>query len=86
VSAFTVPPTVTRQCGCSGRLDSPFAGLMEKIMSKTTMQNSKASLEVSDLKDGLSDEKLKKVSGGYIGETEKNASETITGRRIQKFQ
>jgi hypothetical protein len=35
-----------------------------------TMHNSEASLEVSDLKDGLSDEKLKKVSGGYIGETE----------------
>ena len=39
-------------------------------MSKTTMHNSEASLEVRDLRDGLSDEKLKKVSGGYIGETE----------------
>jgi bacteriocin-like protein len=55
-------------------------------MSKTTMHNSEASLEFRDLRDGLSDEELKKVSGGYIGETEKNASETITGRRIQKFQ
>jgi hypothetical protein len=59
---------------------------MEKTMSKTTMHNSEASLEFRDLRDGLSDEELKKVSGGYIGETEKNPSETITGRRIQKFQ
>jgi hypothetical protein len=59
---------------------------MEKTMSKTTMHNSEASLEFRDLRDGLSDEELKKVSGGYIGETEKNASETITGRTIQKFQ
>jgi hypothetical protein len=44
---------------------------MEKTMSKTTMHNSEASLEFRDLRDGLSDEELKTVSGGYIGETEK---------------
>jgi type VI protein secretion system component Hcp len=38
--------------------------LMEKIMSKTTMHNSKASLEVRELKDELSGEQLEKVSGG----------------------
>jgi hypothetical protein len=27
VSAFTVPPTATRQCGRTGRLDSPFCWL-----------------------------------------------------------
>jgi hypothetical protein len=37
---------------------------MEKIMSKTTMHNSKASLEVRELKDELSGEQLEKVSGG----------------------
>ena len=62
VSEFTVPPRATRQCGRTGRLDSPFAGLMEQIMSKTTMQNSKASLR--ELKEELSEEQLQKVYGG----------------------
>ena len=62
VSEFTVPPRATRQCGRTGRLDSLFAGLMEKIMSKTTMQNSKARLR--ELKEELSEEQLQKVYGG----------------------
>ena len=33
-------------------------------MSKTTMQNSKASLEVRELKGELSEEQLQKVYGG----------------------
>ena len=40
-------------------------------MSKTTMHNSEASLEFRDLRDGLRDEELKKVSGGYIWERRK---------------
>jgi hypothetical protein len=36
VSEFTMPPRATRQCGRTGRLDSPFAGLIEKTMSKTS--------------------------------------------------
>jgi type VI protein secretion system component Hcp len=48
--------------GAIGWVRSP--GLMEKIMSKTTMHNSKASLEVRELKDELSGEQLEKVSGG----------------------
>jgi hypothetical protein len=36
---------------------------MEKTMSKSAMHNSEASLEFRDLRDGLSDEELKKVSG-----------------------
>jgi bacteriocin-like protein len=43
-------------------------------MSKTTMRNVEASREVPELRDELSEEDLKKVSGGYIGETEKNVS------------
>jgi hypothetical protein len=53
VSEFT--PRATRQHGRAARLDSPFAGLMDKIMSKTTMQDSKASLEVCELKEELSE-------------------------------
>jgi hypothetical protein len=64
VSEFTVPAKAMRQCGRTGRLDSPFAGLMEKITSKTTMQNSKASLKVRELKEGLSEEQLQNVYGG----------------------
>jgi bacteriocin-like protein len=64
VTEFTVPPRATRQCGRTGRLDSPFAGLMEKIMSKNTMQNSKASLEVRARKEELSEEQLQKIYGG----------------------
>jgi hypothetical protein len=41
-------------------------------MSKTAMHNSKANLEVGDIKEEMSEEELKKASGGYIGETEKN--------------
>ena len=37
---------------------------MEKITSKTTMQNSKASLKVRELKEGLSEEQLQNVYGG----------------------
>jgi bacteriocin-like protein len=47
---------------------------MEKTMSETTMHNFKDSLEVGELRDKLSEAELQKVSGGYIGETEKNVS------------
>jgi hypothetical protein len=41
-------------------------------MSKTTAHNSKASRGVRELRDELSEDELKKVPGGYIGETEKS--------------
>jgi hypothetical protein len=47
---------------------------MEKTMSKTTVKNFKVSLEVRGLRDELSEAELERVSGGYIGETEKNIS------------
>jgi type VI protein secretion system component Hcp len=37
---------------------------MEKTMSKNTMHNSEASLEVHEFKDELSEEELKNVFGG----------------------
>ena len=37
---------------------------MEKIMSKATMHNSEASFDVRELKDELSEEELKNISGG----------------------
>jgi bacteriocin-like protein len=39
---------------------------MEKIMSKTTMHNSEASLEVHELKHELSEAELNHVSGGTL--------------------
>jgi bacteriocin-like protein len=47
---------------------------MEKTMSKNWMHNFKPSVEVCELREELSEEELEKVSGGYIGETEKNVS------------
>jgi hypothetical protein len=47
---------------------------MEKTVSETSMHNFKDNLEVGELRDKLSEAELKKVSGGYIGETEKNVS------------
>jgi bacteriocin-like protein len=47
---------------------------MEKTMSKNWMHNFKPSVEVRELREELSEEDLEKVSGGYIGETEKNVS------------
>jgi hypothetical protein len=47
---------------------------MEKTSSKTTIPNVKAGLEVRELRDELSEAELARVSGGYIGETEKNIS------------
>ena len=35
VNRFTVAPRAVSQCGCTGDRMGPFAGLMEKIMSKT---------------------------------------------------
>jgi hypothetical protein len=48
------------------------AGLTEEIMRKPATRDFKASLEVRELE--LGEDELKKVSGGYIGETEKNIS------------
>jgi hypothetical protein len=49
--------------------DGPFAGLMETIMSKTSMHNSEASLEVraGELRDG----ELDAVSGGAAFDAER---------------
>jgi bacteriocin-like protein len=47
---------------------------MEKTMSKNRMHNFKPSVEVRELREELSEAELEKVSGGYIGETEKNVS------------
>jgi hypothetical protein len=43
-------------------------------MSKTTMHNFKATLEARELRGRAEGGGAKKVSGGYIGETEKNVS------------
>jgi hypothetical protein len=48
------------------------AGLTEEIMRETATHDFKASLQVRELE--LGEDELKKVSGGYIGETEKNIS------------
>ena len=47
---------------------------MENIMSTATMHNFESRPEVRELRDELREEELQKVSGGYIGETEKNIS------------
>ena len=47
---------------------------MEKTLSKNWINNFKPSVEVRELREELSEEDLEKVSGGYIGETEKNVS------------
>ena len=47
---------------------------MESIMSTATMHNFESRPEVRELRDELREEELQKVSGGYIGETEKNIS------------
>jgi hypothetical protein len=47
---------------------------MEKTLSRTTIPKVKAGLEVREHSDELSEAELARVSGGYIGETEKNIS------------
>ena len=47
---------------------------MESIMSTATMHNFESRPEVRELRGELREEELQKVSGGYIGETEKNIS------------
>ena len=47
---------------------------MKSIMSTATMHNFESRPEVRELRDELREEELQKVSGGYIGETEKNIS------------
>ena len=43
-------------------------------MSKNWMHNFKPNVVVRELREELNEEDLEKVSGGYIGETEKNVS------------
>ena len=43
-------------------------------MSENWKHNFKPSVEVRELREELSEEDLEKVSGGYIGETEKNVA------------
>jgi hypothetical protein len=64
VNEFTPSLRAARKCARTSDWIGPFAGLMEKIMSKTPMHNSEASFEVRELKDELSGEQLQKVSGG----------------------
>src|SRR6476619_1767314 len=54
---------------------------MEKTLSKNWINNFKPSVEVRELREELSEEDLEKVSGGYIGETEKNV---LIGRVLLK--
>jgi bacteriocin-like protein len=56
------------------RLDGPFAGLMEKIMSMTPMHNSEAMSnhvrELTNQANELTTDELEHVSGGSFGRIE----------------
>jgi hypothetical protein len=64
VNRFTVAARALSKCG---RTPAIIAGLMETTMSKNTVHNSKASPEVHELKDQLSEEHLQAVFGGRAG-------------------
>ncbi len=58
--AVTAAPRALSQCGRTSDGMGPFAGLMERIMGKTSARNSEANPEVRELRD----DELDLVSGG----------------------